>query len=71
MAQIRLGRMYIKGHGTPKDMKKTMEWYRRAAEKGNAKAQTYFGWIYKAGQGVFRDYKIAAEWYGKAANHRL
>ena len=39
MAQIRLGWMYKKGRGTPKDSKKAAELYRNAADNGYSKAR--------------------------------
>ena len=39
----------------------------RAAEQGNALAQTLLGEIYRYGRGVPQDYQQAASWYRKAA----
>ncbi len=35
----------------------------RAAEHGNARAQTYLGWLYSIGRGVPQHYGLAAKWY--------
>ena len=44
-----------------------MEWYRKAAEKGDPAAQGRLGFLYRVGAGVPRDLKLALEWYRKAA----
>src|SRR5690606_40942624 len=59
--------MYKNGNGVAKDYKKAVEWYQKAAEKGNADAQFNLGVMYKNGNGVAKDYKKAVEWYQKAA----
>ena len=43
------------------------EWYRKAAEQGDADAQLMLGVMYELGQGVPQDYAQAAEWYRRAA----
>jgi len=45
-----------------------VEWYRKAAEQGNANAQLNMGLCYETGRGVQQDYAKAAEWYRKAAD---
>ena len=44
-----------------------MEWYRKAAEQGNAEGQYNLGVCYYNGKGVTKDYAKAVEWYTKAA----
>ena len=44
-----------------------MSWYRKAAEQGNARAQSNLGVMYAKGRGVRQDYATAASWYRKAA----
>src|SRR5712692_1877137 len=41
--------------------------YRKAAEQGDADAQSNLGWAYANGRGVSPDYTQAAQWYRKAA----
>ncbi len=41
--------------------------YRKAAEKGVAKAQHSLGLMYERGEGVPQDYAKAVKWYRKAA----
>ena len=46
---------------------KAAKWYREAAAKGLAKAQSCLANLYRLGQGVKLDYKLSAQWYLKAA----
>ena len=50
-----------------KDYAKAVEWYRKAAEQGNARGQNDLGYCYYSGKGVTKDYAKAVEWYRKAA----
>jgi uncharacterized protein len=43
----------------------------KAAEQGNALAQTILGDIYRYGKGVPQDYQQAVSWYRKAAKQGL
>ena len=60
--------MYLHGRGVPQDDTRAVEWYRKAAEQGYAKAQNNLGWMYQRGQGVAKDEVEAANWYRKAAD---
>ena len=66
-AQNCLGEMYKKGQGVKQDYKEAVEWYRKAAEQGDATAQCNLGYMCNKGEGVKQDYKEAVEWYRKAA----
>ena len=44
-----------------------MKWYRKAAEQGNAEAQSKLAGMYANGQGALQDYQAAMKWYRKAA----
>jgi TPR repeat protein len=44
-----------------------IDWYRAAAEHGDADAQYALGVMYDSGQGVPRSYITATEWYSRAA----
>ena len=48
---------------------KTVEWYLKAAEQGNANAQYIIGYCYQHGLGIKKDEqnKKTVEWYLKAA----
>ena len=52
----------------PTDPVQKAERYRKAAEQGDAGAQTYLGWLYASGQGVPQDYAQAVAWFRKAAD---
>ncbi len=66
-AQEKLGMMYTRGEGAPKDFVEAVKWYRMAAEQGYAKAQERLGMMYKLGYGVSKNNAEAAKWYRKAA----
>lgn len=55
------------GQGVEPDMAKAIEWYRKAADKGHALAQTNLAYFYLTGIGVKKDEKQAFELYQKAA----
>jgi TPR repeat protein len=44
-----------------------VEWYRKAADQGDAFAQCNLGVMYENGYGVAKDMNKAVEWYRKAA----
>ena len=50
--QIRF--LYEKGQGVSQDYKKAIEWYQKAADKGNASGMKNIGDLYYDGQGVSR-----------------
>jgi len=52
-------------NGNYQEAKKLWE---KAANQGNAEAQTNLGNMYHNGQGVRQDYQEAVKWYRKAAN---
>lgn len=67
-AQYRLGLKYRMGDGVPKDAAEAFRWYRMAAEKGHADAQTDLGWLFVNPEGgVRRDYLEAMNWFRRAA----
>ncbi|KAG0376433.1 hypothetical protein BGX24_007759 [Mortierella sp. AD032] len=66
-AKVALGVRYRGGDGVDQNYQTAMEWYLKAAEKGNADAQTNIGWLYSKGWGVPKDHSQAADWYLKAA----
>ena len=66
-AYFHLGVMYDNGRGVPQDDAEAVAWYRKAAEQGDADAQTYLGFMYDKGRGVRQDYDEAVTWYRKAA----
>ena len=56
------------GGGGERDYSKAAEWFRKAAEQGDAKSQLDLGWMYLEGQGVSTDEKEAAKWFKKAGD---
>ncbi|HHQ4547446.1 TPA: LysM-like peptidoglycan-binding domain-containing protein, partial [Aeromonas veronii] len=60
-AQPNIGAMH------EQDLQQAADWYRKAAEQGNAEAQFALGQMYENGQGVLQDHQQAAIWYRKAA----
>jgi len=65
--QFKLGKMYDKGEGVPRDQALALSWYRKAAEQGYPAAQLLLGIIYDQAIGVPQDYSLALLWYRKAA----
>ena len=55
------------GDGVPKDETEAVKWYRKAAERGVALAQSQLGWMYENGSGVPKDPVEAVKWCRKAA----
>lgn len=53
--------------GIPQDETKACQWYRRAAEQGNATAQHELGLNYQSGRGVSEDRAEAAKWFRRSA----
>jgi len=62
-AQEKIGRLYHRGKGLPKDAGKAAEWYLKAAEQGDAPAAARLGSMYWIGEGVPRDPNQAVKWY--------
>ncbi|KAG0319910.1 hypothetical protein BGZ99_004850 [Dissophora globulifera] len=65
-----VGSMYHSGFGIrKKDYKKSMEWYLKASDDGDAGAKFAIGMMYHSGgYGVEQDYTKAMEWYLKASD---
>ena len=59
--------MYHKGEGVPQDYAKSVEWYRKAGQRGQAFSQLQVGIAYEKGQGVPQDYAQAHMWFNLAA----
>lgn len=62
-----MGNFYSEGIGVEKDASKAFEWFKKAAEQGNAEAQFFLGRSYFEGSGVEEDPQKAMEWLEKAA----
>ena len=50
---------------------KAVHWYRKAAEQGDAHAQTLLGSAYEEGEGITKDATKAVHWYRKAAEQAM
>jgi TPR repeat protein len=59
--------MYETGDGVPQDYVQAVEWYKKAADLGDAVAQHDLGDMYLKGEGVARDPAQAMQWYKKVA----
>jgi hypothetical protein len=66
-AQRALGEIYEKGYGVKQDYPESIEWYKKAAQKGNVYAQMSLGHLYDQGIGVAIDKKQALYWFTLAA----
>jgi TPR repeat protein len=63
-----LGYAYHTGEGVPKDHKKAREFYKQAADKGEALAQYSLGFMYERGEGGDEDIKKAIYYYNQATD---
>ena len=59
--------MYESGHGVSQDHVRAVEWYRKAANQGYARAQFNLGAMYLNGDGVAKDDRLAVKFIRKAA----
>lgn len=65
LAMLRLGHIYINdGNAT-----RAIDWYKKAAEHGEAYADTCIGEIYRNGNGIEQNYEKAYGYFKKAANN--
>ena len=53
--------------GLAQDKKKSIAWFRRAAEKGSIEGASGLGWAFFEGEGVDQNYQDAAKWFLIAA----
>jgi TPR repeat protein len=61
-AQVKLARAYQDGNGVSQNERLAAQWYRRAAERGNAIAENGLANMYRAGSGVEKDKQEAVNW---------
>jgi TPR repeat protein len=67
-AQFLLGLLYERGRGgAPKDEKKAVEWFMKAALQGDPDAANNLGYHYYVGRGVSQSYDEAFRWYTAAS----
>ena len=62
-----MGMMYEMGQGVSKDARKSVVYYRKAAQKGYSYAQYNLAVSYDTGSGVALNYREAVKWYKLAA----
>ena len=62
-----MGDMYYEGKGVSKNYAEAVNWYRKAAEQGNAEAKANLGYIYRDGIGVVKNYNEALKWFISSA----
>lgn len=62
-----LGMMYELGQGVPRNLGKSISYYRQAAEQGNRYAQYNLAVSFDAGTGVPQNYREAVRWFRQAA----
>jgi TPR repeat protein len=67
-AQFKLGWMYARGDGVPKDAAEAEKCFRKAADQGDAIAKSNLSWMYARGDGVPQDDAEAEKWFRKAAD---
>ena len=67
-AQVAAGEaLRIGGFGVSRNYKESYEWYRKAAEQGDAEASYWVGYFLRYGDGVQKDTAAALNWYERAA----
>lgn len=66
-AQVKLGLIYAKGLGVPRDAGIAVAWFRKSAAQGNAEGQYSLGVAYDLGDTGASDLGQAAIWYRKSA----
>ncbi|KAK9462342.1 uncharacterized protein V1516DRAFT_662379 [Lipomyces oligophaga] len=65
-----LGRMYLRGEGTPTDYDKAFMWYERGQKAGDLYSINGYGYMRLKGLGpIEQDVKEAARWFERAAIH--
>lgn len=67
-AQFRLGQMYHRERGVPRDYKIAVKWYILASEQGHIQAQTNLGVMLTTGRGVGKSKTGAYKWWSIAAS---
>ena len=68
-SQVILANKYFNGDGIRQDKKEAVKWYRLAADRGHAGAQTAMGVFYSGAHGLFEpNMQIAFQYFSKAAN---
>jgi uncharacterized protein len=66
--QIKLGLIYLKGYGSPKNYSKAREWFLKAADLKSSVAQYYLGMMYQNGEGVSANIVTALYFFRQSAD---
>jgi len=69
VAQLKLGIIWSRGHGVPRDNFAAFQWFARAAKRGQSDAQFELGVMYRDGLGTPADGKVAMRWFQRAAEN--
>lgn len=64
-----IGEYYLNGDMLPRNTKKAVEWFKKAAIQGYDKAEYNLGLCYYNGWGVNKDYKQAANYFKESLNN--
>ncbi|MCA3585753.1 MAG: sel1 repeat family protein, partial [Methylocystis sp.] len=67
LGQANLGFMLREGRGIARDDAQAVQWFRRAAEQGNADGQANLGIMLESGRGIVHNLEEAVIWYQRAA----
>ena len=67
LLQRQIGTAYHFGLGVTQDYSQASDWFRKAAEQGDAEAQYCLGCAYSNGDGVVEDEDLSLKWLRKAA----
>ena len=70
-AQVDLGKMYMQGRGTSKDIAQAIHWYHAAAAQGNSEGQFFLGGLYLMGGPISKDVPQGLKWLSLAAEQGL
>lgn len=62
------GKAYYWGKNNVKDYQQAFQYFKVAAEEGNAEAQVWLGILYSEGKGVSKNDAESIQWYRKAAD---
>lgn len=65
--QVMIGICYEEGNGVTRDYEKALDWYKKAASKGNPSAYFRIGRFHEMGFAVEQSYENAREWYLSSA----
>jgi tetratricopeptide (TPR) repeat protein len=69
--EFETGVRFYTGNGQAKNFSKAVEWFRKAAEKNDARAQFFLGLCCQNGEGVPKNYAEAVKWYRRAAEQNF